>query len=156
MDTYSSSYEDAGLFAVIMAAYVAFLIYFIIVRVIKIIGMWRVFEKAGKPGWAAIVPIYCTLIKIEIVGKPTIWILWHFLPCVNIVFSIWLTNLISKSYGKSEGFTIGMIFLPWIFWPILGFGDSKYLGPSASEAQGFNNGFNPNNPFNQPPTPPQA
>jgi hypothetical protein len=75
------------------------------------------------------------------------------LPCVNWIFAVWLTNLISKSYGKDEGFTIGLIFLPFIFWPILGFSNTKYIGPSAAEAR--HNPFQPNNPFNQPP-PPQA
>ena len=91
---------------------------------------------------------------IEIVGKPSIWLLWCLLPCINFIFYIWLTNLISKSFGKDEGFTVGLLLLGFIFWPILGFGSAKYLGPSAAEAQQgrFGGGFNnPNDPFNQPP-----
>ena len=83
-----------------------------------------------------------------------IWILWLIIPCVNFVFVVWLYNLVAKSFGKSEGFTVGMLIFPYIFWPILGFGSATYLGPSAAEAQngGFgNNPFNnPNNPFNNP------
>ncbi|RYD73869.1 MAG: hypothetical protein EOP55_16255, partial [Sphingobacteriales bacterium] len=101
--------------------------------------------------------IYNIIIMLEIVGKPMIWILWLLLPCTNIVFGVWLLNLMSKSYGKSEGFTLGLLFLSFIFWPILGFGDARYLGPSAAEAQnrGFgNNPFNnPNNPFGNQNTP---
>ena len=140
--------------------------------VICIIAMWKLFEKAGKPGWAAIIPIYNLIILIEIVGKPTIWILWLLIPCVNIVFAVWLTNLFSKSFGKSEGYTVGLILLPMVFYPLLAFGDNPYLGPSAAEAQnGFGpNGFGPKgfdpkgfgpsgfqgiDPFN-PPTPPQV
>ena len=151
---YSSDYssEGIGILAGIGATF--FFIYLAIV-VVAIAGMWKTFEKAGKPGWAAIIPIYNIYIMIEIVGKPSIWLLWCILPCVNIVFSIWLINLVSKSFGKEEGFTVGLVLLGFIFWPILGFGSAKYLGPSAAEAQqgGFgNNQFgNPNHPpFNQP------
>ncbi|GGI22971.1 DUF5684 domain-containing protein [Pedobacter mendelii] len=161
MNEYESSGIAAGIGAGVIFAYLA-------VIVVAVIGMWKTFEKAGKPGWAAIVPIYNIIILLEIVGKPMIWILWLIIPCVNLVFSVWLYNLVSKSYGKSEGFTVGLILLPFIFWPILGFGDAKYLGPSAAEAQNgfgnnpFNNPNNPfgnqNNPFNNPndtpPTPP--
>lgn len=150
---YSSQYssEATGIFAGIGAI---FIIIYLAIIILMIASMWKIFEKAGKPGWAALIPIYNTYIMIEIVGKPTIWLLWCLIPCVNFVFAIWLYNLMSKSFGKEEGFTVGMILLPFIFWPILGFGSAKYLGPSAAEAQqgGFGNQFgNPNDPFNQPP-----
>jgi len=145
MNEYGSGGVAAGIGTGMVILYLA-------VIAILVIGMWKVFEKAGKPGWAAIVPIYNFIVLIEIVGKPMIWVLWLLIPCVNFVFIIWLYNLVSKSFGKSEGFTVGMVLFPYIFWPILGFGDAKYLGPSAAESQngGFgNNPFNnPNNPFN--------
>lgn len=145
MDEYEVSGAAAGIGAGMVICYLAII-------VVLVIGMWKVFEKAGKPGWAAIIPIYNLIVLLEIVGKPMIWILWLIIPCVNIVFMIWLYNLVSKSFGKSEGFTVGMVIFPYIFWPILGFGDARYLGPSAAEAQngGFgNNPFNnQNNPFN--------
>jgi len=152
---YSSDYGSAGIFAGIGATFV--IIYFGLI-ILSIVGMWKTFEKAGKPGWAALIPFYNIYIMIEIVGKPAIWLLWCIIPCVSIVFAVWLTNLISKSYGKEEGFTVGLIFLPFIFWPILGFGNSVYVGPSAAEAQqGFGNPFNnPNDPFNKTQNPPQV
>jgi hypothetical protein len=111
------------------------LIIFIIVFAIFIIAaMWKVFEKAGQPGWAAIIPIYNIYIMTKIGGKPGIWTLLCLIPIVNYVFMIWLTNMISKSFGKDEGFTAGMIFLGFIFWPILGFGSAKYLGPFGNPA----------------------
>lgn len=140
-------------------------ILYLIVLVLIWGGLWKIFVKAGKPGWAAIVPIYNLIILIEIVGKPTIWVLWLLIPCVNIYFGIWLTNLLSKSFGKTEGYTAGLIILPIVFYPLLGFGPDRYLGPSAAEAQnGFNGTNNPfgnhpfgtNDPFNKPPTTPQA
>jgi hypothetical protein len=149
---YSSQYSESS--SVFAALGLGFFMFYFAIMILMIASMWKVFVKAGKPGWAAIIPIYNIYIMIEIVGKPSIWLLWCLLPCVNFVFYIWLTNLISKSFGKEEGFTVGLLLLSFIFWPILGFGSAKYLGPSAAEAQQgrFGNGFNnPNDPFNQPP-----
>lgn len=151
MDYNSSAGAAAG------AGIGAFGIIINLVFLVLIFGsMWKLFEKAGKPGWAAIIPIYNFIVLIEIVGKPTIWILYLLIPCVNIVFFIWLTNLLAKSFGKSEGYTVGLIIVPIVFYPLLGFGDAPYLGPSAAEANGLNpnNQFGVNNPFNKPPTPP--
>lgn len=97
--------------------------------VLYIVSMWKVYEKAGQPGWASIIPIYNIYILIKIVGKPGIWLLFLIIPFVNFIFVIWLTNLVSKSFGKDEGFTVGLLLLGFIFWPILGLGDAKYIGP---------------------------
>ena len=97
-------------------------------------AMWKVFEKAGQPGWAAIIPIYNLYIMTKIAGKPGWWVIMFFIPFVNIIFAIWLYNMISKSFGKDEGFTAGLVILGFIFWPILGFGGAKYLGPFGDPA----------------------
>jgi len=163
MENYGS---DAGVASVIAAIFFACLIPILIIYAITAIGMWKTFEKAGKPGWAALIPIYNTIIILEIVGKPIWWIFLIIFPCTSFIFSIWALNLLSKSFGQSEGFTVGLIFFPYIFIPILGFGSYKYLGPSAKEAQNpnfnhgqfrdpFNNPNNNQNPFDNPP-PPQA
>src|SRR5690606_10731419 len=113
MDYSSSDYsaETAGA----LAGFFGFMLFvYLGIAIISIIGMWKVFEKAGKPGWAAIIPIYNIYVMIEIVGKPGIWLLWCLIPCVNWIFIIWLFNLISKSYGKSEGFTVGLLLLGFI------------------------------------------
>ena len=91
--------------------------------------MWKVFVKAGQPGWAAIIPIYNIYIMTKIGGKPGYWTLLCLIPIVNYIFSIWLYNMISKSFGKDEGFTVGLVLLGFVFWPILGFGSAKYQGP---------------------------
>jgi hypothetical protein len=96
-----------------------------------IIANWKIYTKAGHPGWASIIPIYNIYILLKIVGKPWWWLLLMLIPLVNIIFAIWMTNLLSLSFGKSSAFTVGLIFLPFIFYPILGFGDSQYKGPSA-------------------------
>lgn len=99
------------------------------IAVISIAGQWKVFEKAGQPGWACLIPIYNYYVMLKIGGKPGWWLLLFLIPLVNIVFAIWTINMISKSFGKDEGFTVGLILLSFIFWPILGFGDAIYQGP---------------------------
>jgi hypothetical protein len=94
-----------------------------------IAAMWKVFEKAGQPGWAAIIPIYNLYIMTKIGGKPGWWLVMFLIPVVNIIFLIWLYNMVSKSFGKDEGFTAGLILLSFIFWPVLGFGNAQYRGP---------------------------
>ena len=54
------------------------------------------------------------------------------IPLVNIAIYVYVYYLLAKSFGKSEGFTAGLIFLSLIFFPILAFGDSKYQGPAGS------------------------
>ncbi|MES2776410.1 MAG: DUF5684 domain-containing protein [Bacteroidota bacterium] len=105
------------------------ILFVLAVAVILIASIWKVFVKAGQPGWAAIIPIYNLYIMTKIAGKPGYWTLLCLIPIVNYVFAIWLYNMISKSFGKTEGFTVGLVLLSFIFWPILGFGDAKYLGP---------------------------
>lgn len=93
---------------------------------------WRIFEKAGKPGWASLIPIYNTLILLKIVGKPWWWILlFIFIPPVGFFFGVWMINLLSLSFGKGVGFTLGLIFLSIIFYPILAFSNAEYVGPAG-------------------------
>ena len=95
-----------------------------------LVPLWKIFVKAGKPGWACLIPIYNIIVLLEIVGKPAWWIILLILPFVNIVFEIWVANLLSLRFGKSEGFTVGLILLPYIFIPILGYGDAQYTQPA--------------------------
>lgn len=105
----------------------------LIVAVIVIAGMWKMFVKAGKPGWAAIIPIYNTIVLLEIVGCPIWWIILLLVPCVNVVISLIVLIDLAKSFGKGTGFDIGLWLLSFIFFPILGFGDARYLGPSVPQ-----------------------
>lgn len=118
-----NSYEGVG--------FVGGLLYLVIL-VIVIAGYWKVFEKAGKPGWAAIIPIYNIIVLLEIVGRPIWWIILLLIPFVNFIVLIMLVHGLSTSFGKGVGYTLGLIFLPFIFMPILGFGDATYSGPSSS------------------------
>ncbi len=110
------------------------IIFIIALAIFQLAAIWKVFTKAGQPGWAAIIPFYNIYIMTKIGGKPGYWVLLCLIPIVNLVFLIWLYNMISKSFGKDEGFTAGLVLLGIIFWPILGFGSAKYLGPYGDPA----------------------
>ena len=98
-----------------------------------IASIWTIFSKAGKPGWASIVPIYNLIVLLEIVGKPSWWLLLMLIPIVNIVILIIVYHNLSLSFGKDGGFTVGLILLGIIFLPILAFGDAKYVGPGEQQ-----------------------
>lgn len=106
------------------------LIYLAIILAV-VVGMWKMFAKAGQPGWAAIVPIYNIYILTKIVGRPWWWLIMMFIPFVSIIFAIIMMIDLAKSFGKGTGFGIGLAFLTPIFIPILGFGSAQYQGPSA-------------------------
>lgn len=107
---------------------IGFVLLYIAILLVVLIGMWKVFTKAGKPGWAILIPIYNTIVMIEIAKRPIWWILLLFIPVVHIVIGIIIIIDIAKAFGKGAGFAMGLVFLPFIFYPILGFGDSKYTG----------------------------
>jgi len=110
----------------------AFLLVIFSVLIIMIVSLWKVFTKAGQPGWAAIVPIYNAIVLLQIIGRPLWWILLFMIPAVNIVFGIICYVDLAKSFGKGAGFACGLMFLGFIFFPILAFGDARYLGPAAA------------------------
>lgn len=121
---------DAGAAAGSAIVFVILLIELALV-VLIVAGLWKMFTKAGKPGWAAIVPIYNMIVMLEIIGRPLWWILLLLIPCVNIIFAVIIYIDLAKSFGKDVAWGIGMILLPFIFIPLLGFGDAKYVGPVA-------------------------
>lgn len=105
-------------------------IVYLIILVLVIAGMWKTFVKAGKPGWAAIIPIYNLIVLLEIAGRPLWWIILLIIPFVNFIVLILVNIDIARKFGKGVGFAIGMLILPFIFWPMLGFGDATY-NPAA-------------------------
>lgn len=104
--------------------------FFVFLAIFVIASKWKVYEKAGQAGWAVLIPFYNFYILLKIVGKPEWWLLLLFVPLVNIVIGIYVIHLLSKSFGQGIGYTLGLIFLSFIFYPILGFGDAKYHGPA--------------------------
>ncbi len=118
---------DSSAFGIVALFYLAII-------VVVIAGMWKVFTKAGQPGWAAIVPIYNIVILLKIVGRPVWWLVLLLIPFVNFVILILVSIDMAKSFGKGPGFGIGLWLLSFIFYPILGFGDAQYVGPAAAGA----------------------
>jgi len=103
----------------------------VVIAIAIIAGLWKIFTKAGEPGWAAIIPLYNIYILLKIVGRPWWWLLVMLIPCVGVIVGIIVSLDLAKSFGKSAGFAVGLILLGFVFIPILGFGDSKYIGPAA-------------------------
>ena len=103
-------------------------IYFAIL-ILLIVSVWKVFTKAGQPGWAAIIPIYNMVVLLKIVGKPVWWIIGFLIPIVNIVVAILVAVALAKAFGKGTGFAIGLVLLGFVFFPILAFSDAKYTAP---------------------------
>lgn len=97
--------------------------------ILCMVAMWLVFQKANQPGWASLIPFYSTLIYLRIVGKPWWWLLLLLIPGVNLIISIIITHDLAKVFDHDIWFTIGLIFVPWIFMPVLAFGKSVYVGP---------------------------
>ncbi len=117
-DAYAAE-SVAGLGIVFWIFYFALIIFFIIVQ-------WKIYVKAGKPGWGCIVPIYNIVLQLEIACRPIWWIFLMFIPFVNIVIAIIVLFDIAKAFGKGTGFAIGMLLLPIIFFPVLAFDSSEY------------------------------
>jgi hypothetical protein len=107
----------------------------LVIVIAAIAGLWKTFEKAGHPGWAAIIPIYNIYILCKIAGRPGWWVILFFIPIVSIVIAIIVSLDVAKNFGKSALFGIGLALLGFIFYPILGFGDAQYIG--APQQQGF-------------------
>ncbi len=124
--------QDAGYDAAGSAAAAAgsllFALIWLAVTVLVIAGMWKTFVKAGKPGWACLIPIYNVIVLLEIAGKPLWWIILFFIPLVNFVVVILVALAVAERFGKGLGFGLGLAFLPMIFFLILGFGDAQYQG----------------------------
>lgn len=109
-----------------------FFMFYLAVLVLTFIIAWKVYEKAGKPGWAAIVPIYNIIVLLEIVGKPMWWVILFFIPIVNLIVSILVYIELAKRFGQGIGFAIGLLLLPVIFMAILAFGGAQYQKPVAA------------------------
>lgn len=124
--------EPHSLWLVLVAILIPIIIIGVMVTIIEIVGAWFMFEKAGEPGWAAIIPIYNWLIGIKIAGKPWWFILFLLIPVVNLVVYIIILDGLSKNFGKTTGFTVGLFFFRFIFIPILGFGNAVYSGDKSN------------------------
>jgi hypothetical protein len=114
---------------------VAFLILFLVVIALIIFyvaAFWRILDKAGVPGWGAIIPIYNIYLWCKVVGRPGWWVVLLFIPVVSVIVMLILSLDLAKAFAKTTGFGIGLWILSVIFVPILGYGSSTYVGPNPT------------------------
>lgn len=109
--------------------------------VFVLVCMWIVFRKAGKPGWAAIVPFYNLYVLFDITWGSGMRFLLLLIPIYNIILSIQTQVRLAKAFGKSGGFAAGLVFLPYIFIPLLAFGKETYQGVPVKAAPYQNNPY---------------
>lgn len=109
---------------------------YLAIVVLYIIGMYKAFEKAGRPGWAAIIPVYNAYVACEIARLPILWFILALLPCVNFVAWIVICLNIAQHFGKTAGYGVGMALLGFVFWPMLGFSDAQYTGTAGIAQEG--------------------
>lgn len=127
--------EDLAVEGGILALGGAFFLLIFAIALVMLIGLWKVFTKAGQPGWAVIVPIYNTIILLKIAGRPAWWFLLLCIPLVNIVILLLVSIDIAKSFGQSAAFGVVLLFLlSGIGYLVLGFGGARYVGPAAATA----------------------
>ncbi len=102
---------------------------------LMIVAMWILFKKAGKPGWAAVVPFYDQYTLYEITWGNGWRFLMLLIPIYNIVLAILTYIRLAKAFGKDEGYAVGLVFLPQVFVPMLAFGSAAYHGvPGVTSA----------------------
>ena len=105
-------------------------VYFALLLLV-IVAHWEVFAKAGRPGWVIFIPFYNLYVCMKISSKPGWWWVLLCIPFVNIIFSILMMRGLARNFGKGVGFTVGLLLLPIVFWPILAFGDARYNATPA-------------------------
>ena len=127
---YNTSTAETGFFAALGAFFIVILVISLAISVFEIIAMWKVFVKAGKPGWAALIPFYNEWTLFEIGGQPGAYIFFMFIPCAGpilyLVFEIKALLEIAKRFGKDTTFGVLSIFFSFVTFPILAFSDAKY------------------------------
>ena len=144
----------SALMAEMMGMVIVIMAILFLVGIFVMVCLWIIYSKAKQPGWAILIPIYNLIVLLKIVGRPVSWLAWVFqviffeflfifsqniitlllfvLSIITaLVFNVIITNGLSKSFGKDAGFTVGLIFLPFVFYPLLAFGKAEYIGPGG-------------------------
>lgn len=145
VDTTYGLSTTSGLTGAFASMGILIVILFIISYVLIIVSLWKIFKKAGKPGWASIIPIYNIYVICQIAEKKWWNILLLLIPIANIYAMIVLYNGLAKKFGKSGGFVVGMILLPIIFFPILAFSGSKPINVNQTNDDSKNINQQPTN-----------
>lgn len=138
------SSSDADLEAIgavilgLLGTFAVAIIISLILSIITLIAKWKVFKKAGKKPWEALIAIHNTIVEMEIGGIQTYWYFLQFIPFVGglaaIVIHFWKCIALAKSFGKGAGFGVLMVFFPFVCYPILGFGKADYVGAQTASA----------------------
>ena len=123
--------ESSGASSTMGMFFGGFFVVYLAIIALMIASLWKIFVKAGKPGWAAIIPIYNIIVMLQVAGMPTWYFILLLIPFVNIAIAIMLVIKIAKVFGKPGEYAIGLILLPIIFYPMLAFGKSQYVGDGA-------------------------
>lgn len=98
----------------------------LVIGILMIVSWWKIFDKAGQPGWASIVPIYNAWVMVEMAGYEALYFFLMLIPGVNIVIGIMVLNRLMERFGKGVGYTVGMLVVPYVLAPMLAFGDAEY------------------------------
>lgn len=127
---FSSFFAGLGILLLILVAI------FFVLGLLTIIANWKIYKKAGEKGWKSIIPIYGGWVQFEFLNMPGWLSLVSLIPFIGqiayVIFHIIACVRLSKAFGKDPAFSIGLIFLPIIFYPIIGFGNCTYLGKEAA------------------------
>jgi hypothetical protein len=121
--------DVAGAFGAMFGFFCCFGVTMLLFTVPILVGMWKIFEKAGEPGWAALVPVYNLMVLGRISGKGEVYGLLSLIPMVGIVFNILMWVEICNRFGVGGGYVVGILLLSPVFIPMLGFGSARYRPP---------------------------
>ena len=103
----------------------------LMLTILMAISCYRIYQKAGRKGWEALIPIYNFIILFKIVGIGPLMIFLIFIPLINIIFAISVAIKLASSFGKSTAYGLGLAFLPFIFYPMLAFSSATYISPNG-------------------------
>lgn len=136
-----ASGDNKAMLAALIAFFAAFFLVFLVIGIITLIGAWKVYDKAGQPGWSVLIPVYNLIVLLRIVGLPWFWVLTPLILIIPLLgwiaylaWVVWIHHRLSTRFGQGVGFTIGLTLLGPIFWLILGFGSSKYVAEEPRQA----------------------
>ena len=123
--------QGNGVGAAFGAFFVVMMLFSLAIALLTVAGVWKAFQKAGQPGWAAIIPIYNVWVMLEVADDPGWWLILMLIPLVNVVIAIVVSIHVAEAFGRSAAFGLGLAFIGFVFWPLLGFGDDTYRGTPA-------------------------
>lgn len=139
--TYSkAASSSAGLDGIIAAlgAFFVILLIFCIAAALTLVGQWKMFKKAGKEGYIALIPVYNVIVEMQLGGMPIYWFFLNycaFIPLVGwiapLVLAFWKNIKLAQAFGKGAGTGVLLTFFPFVMYPVLGLGNAKYVGPQT-------------------------